>query len=45
MATEVKTIRLTDRQISHAVVAPQEYIKLLNREAAEDPKAASTKTF
>jgi hypothetical protein len=38
MAIEMKTINLTDRQISHAVVALQEYIKLLNREAAEDPQ-------
>ena len=38
MATEVKAIHLTDRQISHAVVALQEYIKLLNKEAAEDPQ-------
>ncbi|WP_338847296.1 hypothetical protein V8J88_01085 [Massilia sp. W12] len=38
MNTEFKTIYLTRLQISNAIIAMQEYIKQLQREAAEDPQ-------
>ncbi len=38
MTTEYKQIFLTHLQMSKTVVALQEYIKILQREAAEDPQ-------
>ncbi len=38
MQIEVKTARLTKLQLSHTIVALQEYIKLLQKEAREDPQ-------
>lgn len=38
MSIEFKTVYLTSLQISHAIVAAQEYRKLLQREASEDPQ-------
>jgi hypothetical protein len=38
MSIEYKAIYLTKLQISQTIVATQEYIKILQREAAEDPQ-------
>ena len=38
MSTEFKTAYLTRLQISNTIIAMQEYIKILQREAAEDPQ-------
>lgn len=38
MSIEYKAIFLTKLQISQAIIATQEFIKLLQREAAEDPQ-------
>jgi hypothetical protein len=38
MAIEVTTVQLTRRQLSSAIVALQEYIKLLQKEAADGPQ-------
>ena len=38
MTTEYKQVFLTRLQMSNTVVALQEYIKILQREAAEDPQ-------
>jgi hypothetical protein len=38
MATEVKIVQLTRRQLSSAIVALREYIKLLHKEAADGPQ-------
>jgi hypothetical protein len=38
MVIEVKTVQLTRSQLSSAIVALQEYIKLLRKEAAQDPQ-------
>jgi hypothetical protein len=38
MVIEVKTVELTRTQLSSAIVAVQEYIKLLQKESAENPQ-------
>jgi hypothetical protein len=38
---EIKTVQLTRRQLSSAIVALQEYIKLLHKGAAEDPQGGA----
>jgi hypothetical protein len=38
MAIEVKTLQLNRTQLSSAIVAVPEYIKLLHKEAAENPQ-------
>lgn len=38
MAAEFKQVFLTRLQLSNTVIALQEYIKLLQREAADDPQ-------
>lgn len=38
MSAEFKTVYLTRLQISNAIIAMQEYMKLLQREATEDPQ-------
>lgn len=38
MEIELKSISLSKLQISNTIVALQEYIKILRKEAAEDPQ-------
>jgi hypothetical protein len=38
MGIEFNTVQLTRLQLSSAIIALQEYIKLLHKEAAEDPQ-------
>jgi hypothetical protein len=38
MAIEINPVQLTRLQLSSAIIAMQEYIKLLNKEAAENPQ-------
>lgn len=38
MTTDLKTIHLTRLQLSSAIVAVQEFLKILHSEAAENPQ-------